>query len=370
MPSCARARTRENETRKDTRFLRFPFCVGRPSEPPNYLDGRKRDPDSDGGGGCGNAYARAPASTNSVTSTRTSSSSWSTRSSATPSVSSRSANCSSDPKGSQAMLHGSTSEGGLGTNENAKGNDDTAEMIGIDSDDDSEFRKRLHSESVDIGSTKFEINTNDYLVGSTGVQLTEIASYEMPPGTPYFQWYSRRGQYNMCGDEACACTEVRDGDGQPWCGKPDLSFAPCCRDDCPCPASWNGQEGQYCGRTCQRNGACSTDRHVTPSGAASTRNLVRRRFVVIGRVRCHGPFVYTVRWDDDPGQTFITELHPRMFIPWPKNLPCPVPSSHPTRYEWTLDTIGVEDVTVPEELVELVARTHGYVIVATIHHLT
>ena len=170
----------------------------------------------------------------------------------------------------------------------------------------------------------------------------------------------------MCEDEACACREVRDGDGQPWCGKPDLSFEPCCRDDCPCPASWNGQEGQYCGRTCQRNGACSTDRHVTPSGAASTRNLVPRRFVVIGRVRCHGPFVYTVHWDDDPGQTFITELHPRMFIPWPKNLPCPVPSSHPTRYEWTLDATGVEDVTCPEELVELVARTNGYVI----HHVT
>ena len=55
-----------------------------------------------------------------------------------------------------------------------------------------------------------------------------------------------------------------------------------------------------------------------------------------------------------------------MFIPWPKNLPCPVPSSHPTRYEWTLDATGVEDVTVPEELVELVARTHGYVIHSSI----
>ena len=170
----------------------------------------------------------------------------------------------------------------------------------------------------------------------------------------------------MCGDEACACTEVRDKDGQPWCGKPDLSFAPCCRDDCPCPASWNGQEGQYCGRTCQRNGACSTDRHVTPSGAASTNNLVPRRFLVISRVCYRGPFVYSIRWDDDPEQIFVTELHPRMFIPWPKNLPCPVPSSHPTRYEWTLDATGVEDVTVPEELVELVARTNGYVI----HHST
>ena len=39
------------------RYLRFPFCVGRASEPPNYLDGRKRDPDSDGGGGYGNACA-------------------------------------------------------------------------------------------------------------------------------------------------------------------------------------------------------------------------------------------------------------------------------------------------------------------------
>ena len=84
--------------------------------------------------------------------------------------------------------------------------------------------------------------------------------------------------------------------------------------------------------------------------------------MVISRVCYRGPFVYSIRWDDGPGQIFVTELHPRMFIPWPKNLPCPVPSSHPTRYEWTLDATGVEDVTVPEELVELVARTRGYVI--------
>ena len=170
----------------------------------------------------------------------------------------------------------------------------------------------------------------------------------------------------MCGDTKCACVETRDEDGQPWCGKPDLSFAPCCRTDCPCPASWNGQEGQYCGRTCQRSGACSTDRHVTPSGAASTTNLVPRWFTVIGRVRCRGPYVYSVHWDDDPGQIFITELHPRMFIPWPRNLPCPVPSSHATRYEWTLSKTGTEDVTIPEELVELVARTHGYVVHSSI----
>ena len=90
-------------------------------------------------------------------------------------------------------------------------------------------------------------------------------------------------------------------------------------------------------------------------------NLEIRRFTVINRVLYKGPFVYSVRWDDDPGQIFVTELHPRMFIPWPKNMPCPVPSSHPTRYEWTLDATGLEDVTAPEELVELVARTHGYV---------
>ena len=90
-------------------------------------------------------------------------------------------------------------------------------------------------------------------------------------------------------------------------------------------------------------------------------NLEARRFTVINRVCYNGPFVYSVRWDDDPGQIFVTELHPRMFIPWPKNMPCPVPSSHPTRYEWTLDATGLEDMTVPETLVELLARTRGYV---------
>ena len=91
-------------------------------------------------------------------------------------------------------------------------------------------------------------------------------------------------------------------------------------------------------------------------------NLVPRRFIIIGRVHNRGPFVYAIHWDDDPGQTFVTELHPRMFIPWPKNLPCPVPSPHPTRYEWTLDATGVEDMTIPEELVELWAKTHGHTI--------
>ena len=217
------------------------------------------------------------------------------------------------------------------------------------------------SDNVDVGSMRLGVDIYDMLVGATGVQLTEHVGYEITPGITYFKWYSRRGQYKICGDTECACTETRDGDGQPWCGEPDLSFAPCCRADCPCPASWNGQEGQHCGRTCQRNGACSTDRHVTPSGAASTRNLAARRFTVIDRVRYTGPYVYTVRWDDDPEQIFVTELHPRMFIPWPKNMPCPVPSSHPTRYEWTLDSTGLEDMTVTEELVEWLAQTRGYV---------
>ena len=115
------------------RFLRFPFCVGRPSEPPNCLDGRKRDPDPDGGGGCGNPYARASAPTNSVTSMRTSSSSSSSTRSSAPSVSSRSAECSNDPKGFQATLHDTTSKEKLANsddNTNAKETDDTTEKLG------------------------------------------------------------------------------------------------------------------------------------------------------------------------------------------------------------------------------------------------
>ena len=119
------------------------------------------------------------------------------------------------------------------------------------------------------------VDINDALVGATGVQLTEYAGCETTPGIAYFKWYSRRGQYKMCGDTECACTETRDGDGQPWCGEPDLSFAPCCRADCPCPASWNGQEGQHCGRTCQRNGACSTDRGTSHRQAPLQRETWR-----------------------------------------------------------------------------------------------
>ena len=55
------------------RVLRFPFCVGRPSEPPNYFGRDKRDPDTDGGSG--NPFARAPRLTPSVTSVQSSPSS-------------------------------------------------------------------------------------------------------------------------------------------------------------------------------------------------------------------------------------------------------------------------------------------------------
>ena len=95
--------------------------------------------------------------------------------------------------------------------------------------------------------------------------------------------------------------------------------------------------------------------------------MAARRFAVINRVRYTGPYVYTVQWNDDPGRIFITELHPRMFIPWPENMPCPVPSFHPTRYEWTLDTTqnehSVTDPSSAEELVEWMAQARGY-----LHH--
>ena len=39
--------------RTHRRALRFPFCVGRPSDPPNYLGRKRRDPDADGNGGGG-----------------------------------------------------------------------------------------------------------------------------------------------------------------------------------------------------------------------------------------------------------------------------------------------------------------------------
>ena len=150
------------------RILRFPFCLGRPSDAPNYLDGRyKRDPEPDGGGG--NPYARAPTPTTSATSVQSSPSS-STRSSApsAPSVSSsnryhtsnstdmsvdklpnldaylneitkfnitssHSILLSNGPKGHQAPLHETTSKRKLASNNadntNAEDTDDTAKML-------------------------------------------------------------------------------------------------------------------------------------------------------------------------------------------------------------------------------------------------
>ena len=57
-----------------------------------------------------------------------------------------------------------------------------------------------YSDNVDVGSMQLGVDINDALVGATGVQLTEQIGCEIEPGIPYFKWYSRRGQYNMCED--------------------------------------------------------------------------------------------------------------------------------------------------------------------------
>ena len=82
---------------------------------------------------------------------------------------------SNGPKGHQAPLHDTTSEGKLGAdkddNTNEKETDGTAEMLGpcrINSEGD-------YSDNVDVESTKIGVDINDYLVGATGVQLTEYA---------------------------------------------------------------------------------------------------------------------------------------------------------------------------------------------------
>ena len=75
-----------------------------------------------------------------------------------------------------------------------------------------------NSDNVDVGPMQLEVDINDALVGATGVQFTEQVGIEIEPGIPYYKWYSRRGQYNMCQDTDCACMRTSDGDGQPWCG--------------------------------------------------------------------------------------------------------------------------------------------------------
>ena len=136
-----------------------------------------------------------------------------------------------------------------GAGGNAAGADGTARMQGkcrlkssgddvngndLDDDDSDDS-----ADSYDSGDSE-RLDTLDELVGATGVQYTERAGVEAEPGIPYYKWYTRRGQYFRCRDTDCPCVGTRDGDGQSWCGQPDVSFEPCIRPDCPCPASWNG----------------------------------------------------------------------------------------------------------------------------------
>ena len=46
------------------------------------------------------------------------------------------------------------------------------------------------------------------------------------------------------------------------------TFARCARAGCPCPASWNGIDGQYCSFTCRDGTPCASAVHTVPTDAA------------------------------------------------------------------------------------------------------
>ena len=106
--------------------------------------------------------------------------------------------------------------------------------------------------------------------------------------------------------------------------KASKELSPCARQNCPCPSSYNGQVGEYCGRTCRgyaRNAAkpiedlgtpCGTPVHLTPSehpqgegrGDAREKNMGVRFFTVVapGTMQ-QGPddSIWWVEWLDEPG---------------------------------------------------------------------
>ena len=46
------------------------------------------------------------------------------------------------------------------------------------------------------------------------------------------------------------------------------TFARCARPGCPCPASWNGLAGQFCGFTCRNGTPCTAAVHMVPTSGA------------------------------------------------------------------------------------------------------
>ena len=45
---------------------------------------------------------------------------------------------------------------------------------------------------------------------------------------------------------------------------PAMAWARCTRPECPCTSSWNGKEGEYCGRACQQGKPCVRNFHRRP----------------------------------------------------------------------------------------------------------
>ena len=97
---------------------------------------------------------------------------------------------------------------------------------------------------------------------------------------------SNLGPYHACREENCPCPASWNGQKDEACcrtcrstgdckearhfvpfTRPPETVAPCRRPDCPCPASWNGQPDQYCGKSCRSNGPCP--RPISPRKATA-----------------------------------------------------------------------------------------------------
>ena len=114
---------------------------------------------------------------------------------------------------------------------------------------------------------------------------------------------SNLGPYHACREENCPCPASWNGQKDEACcrtcrstgdckearhfvpfTRPPETVAPCRRPDCPCPASWNGQPDQYCGKSCRSNGPCPRPIHKTPSGSVGpphSEHREARKFTVI-----------------------------------------------------------------------------------------
>lgn len=179
------------------------------------------------------------------------------------------------------------------------------------------------------------VPSREQMIGEATARLSSAHSPTIEVGMKGTQWYPEDSVFATCCRANCPCPASWNGEVGQFCspqcrdGKPcshaihlvpnlcpPSEFKRCARMNCPCPASWDGEEGHYCSYSCRNGTPCAQPVHLTPMLKAPPK-MKPRPFEVLARVESpailpenggteaheEAQHLYLVRWRDQKSGT-------------------------------------------------------------------